>query len=296
MTPTPLLGAMVGALIATGLFLIALGFLAPAPNPAPATPTAPKRVQLPAIDVRAFLGFAGVGVVVAAVTGWWAIGVLATLAGVVVPAIRNERAQQMADRKRVAAVASWVESVRDLLSAASGIEEAITRSAETLPHGSPIAGEVDRLRIVTTMGGLREGLRRFGQELSDPTVDYVTATLQIASERSSGVLHDQLSEAAVIAREQVSLRERVEASRSRMRTTSTTIVAVTVVMVVFIIGTQPSYGTWYAQSTGQIVLTIAGAIEIVGMWWMARLARPLVGTRIVLDSSTNITGIGGFPT
>lgn len=295
MTPTPILGATIGALIAAGLFIIAMGFQS-STSTIPATRPAAKRKTYPVVDLRALLGFAVVGIVVAAMTGWWAIGVLATLAGVVVPAMRSERAQQMTDRKRVAAVASWVESVRDLLSAASGIEEAITRSAETLPYGSPIAGEVERLRIVTTMGGLREGLRRFGQELADPTVDYVTATLQIASERSSGVLHDQLSEAAVIAREQVSLRERVEASRSRMRTTSTTIVAVTVVMVVFIIGTQPSYGTWYAQTVGQIVLMIAGTVELVGMWWMARLARPLVGTRIILDSTANVAGIGGFPT
>ena len=261
MTPTPLLGATVGALIAAGLFIIAMGFRS-STSTSPATRPAVKRKTYPVVDLRALFGFAVVGIVVAAMTGWWAIGVLATLAGVVVPAMRTERAQQMADRKRVAAVASWVESVRDLLSAASGIEEAITRSAETLPHGSPIAGEVE----------------------------------QIASERSSGVLHDQLSEAAVIAREQVSLRERVEASRSRMRTTSTTIVAVTVVMVVFIIGTQPSYGTWYAQTGGQIVLMIAGTVELVGMWWMARLARPLVGTRIILDSTANVAGIGGFPT
>ena len=66
------------------------------------------------------------------------------------------------------------------------------------------------------LGGLRDGLKRFGAAMADPTVDYVTATLLIASERSSGVLHEQLSEAASVAREQVSVRERVDASRSRV--------------------------------------------------------------------------------
>jgi tight adherence protein B len=139
------------------------------------------------------------------------------------------------------------------------------------------------------MGGLREGLRRFGEDLADPTVDYVTATLLIASERSSGVLHEQLSEAGLVAREQVAVREQIEASRSRMRTTATAIVAITVVMAVFIIGTQPSYGRWYGGMTGQVVLSVAGTVELVGLWWMARLARPEPGVRIVLDSTRSGT-------
>jgi Flp pilus assembly protein TadB len=73
-----------------------------------------------------------------------------------------------------------------------------------------------------------------------------------------------------------------------MRTAAIAIVAVTVVMVVFVIGTQPSYAAWYAHTTGQMVLTIAGTIELAGLWWMARLARPEPGTRITLDTATPI--------
>ena len=65
-------------------------------------------------------------------------------------------------------------------------------------------------------------------------------------------------------------------------------------MAVFIIGTQPSYGRWYADTTGQFVLSIAGTVELVGLWWMARLARPEPGTRIVLDSTRTGTTFGGF--
>jgi tight adherence protein B len=283
--PSPFLGLLVGATIAAGLVVIGIGAYGETSTTQVPTTDPPVAKRAVTLDVRTLVGSALIGGIAAGVTGWWSFLVLAVVGGVLIPMMHRERVEQVAVRSRVAAVASWVETIRDLLSAASGIEEAITRSADTLPVMSPIRNEVLRLRAITSMGGLREGLRRFGEDLADPTVDYVTATLLIASERSSGVLHEQLSEAGLVAREQVAVREQIEASRSRMRTTATAIVAITVVMAVFIIGTQPSYGRWYGGMTGQVVLSVAGTVELVGLWWMARLARPEPGVRIVLDST-----------
>ena len=295
MNASSMFGALTGAIVAVGVVVIGLGVHGDTSTAE--QPTTTTRTSRPiTVDMRAFLVAVVLGALTSAATGWWSILVLAGVGGVLIPAMHRERADQVLVRRRVGAVASWVETIRDLLSAASGIEEAITRSADTLPVSSPIRKEVLQLRMITAMGGLREGLRRFGEELADPTVDYVTATLLIASERSSGVLHEQLSEAALVAREQVAVREQIEASRSRMRTSATAIVVITIVMAVFIIGTQPSYGRWYAGMSGQLVLSIAGTVELVGLWWMARLARPEPGTRIVLDSTRAGTTFGGFAT
>jgi tight adherence protein B len=296
MTRSPLLGAFVGALIMSGVLLIVLGARSgtTAPHESSNTSDDEQRPKVLFItNVRALTIATVGGIALGVTTGWWSITVLACLGGLLIPAMYAERQSQISDRRRVSAVASWVETVRDLLSAASGIDEAIIRSSQTLPPTSPIKGEVETLAATATLGGLRNGLKRFGAAMGDPTVDYVTATLMIASERSSGVLHEQLSEAASVAREQVSVRERVDASRSRVRTASTAIVVVTVVMVVFIIGTQPSYATWYGKLTGQVVLTVAGCVELIGVWWLARIARPEQGTRITLDFDT-ATLSGGY--
>lgn len=295
MTATPMIGALSGAVVALGLVVIGAGVRGATGTDTPQNPI-PRRSRPISIDLRPLVVAVLLGGVTATVTGWWSVFVLAGVGAVLIPSMQRERSDQVLTRRRVAAVASWVETIRDLLSAASGIEEAITRSADTLPVTSSIRDEVLQLRMITAMGGLREGLRRFGEELADPTVDYVTATLLIASERSSGVLHEQLSEAALVAREQVAVREQIEASRSRMRTSATAIVVITVVMAVFIIGTQPSYAAWYADTAGQVVLSVAGTVELVGLWWMARLARPEPGTRIVLDSTRTGTSFGGFAT
>jgi tight adherence protein B len=224
------------------------------------------------------------------VTGWWAAGIVLVGASVLVPLMVNERHGQVTDRERLSALASWVESVRDLLAAASGIEEAIVRSADTLPPESLIRVPVWQLKATTEALGLREGLRRFGEELADPIGDYIAASLLVASERPSGAVHGQLSEAASNGRASVALREQVEASRARMWTTASTIVVISVVMVGFVIGTQQTYAAWYATGTGQTVFLICGIIELAAMWSMARMARPKPGHRVVLfDPPTTIT-------
>jgi tight adherence protein B len=274
-------GALIGLTLAGGFLLVVDGLIPRVDTPKPQV-VAPAKLKLPPINTRlAGVGLA-LGLVAAVATGWWAAGVLVVAASVLVPMMQAERTAQVKDRQRINALASWVESVRDLLAAASGIEEAIVRSSETLTAESPIAPHIWQLRAVTEMLGLREGLRRLGEDLADPIGDYITAALLVASERPSGVVHTQLSEAASNARESVSVRERVEASRARMWTASSTIAIISLCMVAFIVGTQSTYATWYAQPTGQIVLLICGGIELVGMWWMARMARPSAGHRVVL--------------
>ncbi len=205
-----------------------------------------------------------------------------------------ERASHVTERNRLAALAGWVEAVRDLLAAASGIEEAIAKSADTLAPDSPVREPVWSLRATTEALGLREGLRRFGEQVADPIGDYIAATLLVAAERPSTAVHGQLSEAAQNARESVSVRERIEATRSRMWTASSTIGVISIVMVGFVIGTQPTYAAWYATPAGQLILLACGLVELVGMWWMARLARPRPGHRVVLfDPPTNLSALTG---
>jgi tight adherence protein B len=135
--PSPLLGLLVGVTIAAGLVVIGIGaYGETSTTQGPATtPLRTKRVVT--LNIRTFVGSVLIGGLAAAVTGWWSFLVLAVVGGFLIPMMHRERVEQVAVRSRVAAVASWVETIRDLLSAASGIEEAITRSADTLPVMSP---------------------------------------------------------------------------------------------------------------------------------------------------------------
>ena len=281
-------GAVVGLTMGAGVCMIFAGFQrSDLETSTKVVPPQAKRLIGPDIDRRIL----GVGVVCALIilsaTNWWAAGLIVLGGSVLVPLMLNERAGQVSDRERLSALASWVESVRDLLAAASGIEEAIVKSAETLPVESLIREPVWQLKATTEARGLREGLRRFGEELADPIGDYIAASLLVASERPSGAVHAQLSEASSNARASVALREQVEASRARMWTTASTIMVISVVMVGFVIGTQRTYADWYATGTGQTVFLVCGGVELLAMWWMARMARPAPGHRVVLFDPPN---------
>ena len=111
MTPNPMLGALLGAVIAAGLFTILIGARGDVPSSAE-RPTIPRTKQRPlTINTRALAASVIAGGLASAVTGWWAILLLATVAGVVLPSMQRERAGQLDSRKRVAAVASWVSSI-----------------------------------------------------------------------------------------------------------------------------------------------------------------------------------------
>ncbi len=274
-------GALLGLAFGAGILLIAAGLRR---EPVDDRPVAPKRtLAIPTgLDPRHLIAAGVAFTVIVGVTKWWAAAALASAACVLIPMMLAERASHVAERNRLAALAGWVESVRDLLAAASGIEEAITKSAETLAPESPVREPVWQLRATTEALGLREGLRRFGEQVADPIGDYIAATLLVAAERPSSGVHGQLTEAAQNARESVSIRERIEASRARMWTASSTIGVISIVMVGFVIGTQPAYAAWYATPAGQTILLACGLVELVGMWWMARIARPRAGHRVVL--------------
>ena len=276
-----LYGAVVGLGCAAGLLMIADG-LSPHEAARPKLSVPHVRARRLVVDHRLLAVGTVLGITVTVATRWWAAGALMVAGFVAVPMMRAERAGQVTDRERISALASWVESIRDLLAAASGIEESIVRSAESLPPSSLIRPQIWRLRAVIETLGLREGLRRLGEDLADPIGDYITAALLVASERPSGAVHAQLSEAASNARKSVAVREAVEAARSRMWTTSSTIGLISLVMVAFIVATQSTYAAWYATTQGQLVLIACGGIELGAMVWMARMARPAAGHRVVL--------------
>ncbi len=287
------IGALIGISFGVGLLLLLEGFrrqpVVDRPRIAPRTRSLPDGVSTNSV-IAAVAAF----VIISALTKWWAAALIVAAAVVLLPMMSAERASQVVERNRLAALASWVEAVRDLLAAASGIEEAIGKSADTLPIDSPIREPIWRLRTTTEALGLREGLRRFGEQVADPIGDYIAATLLVAAERPSSAVHGQLSEAAQNARESVSVRERIEASRGRMWTASSTIGVISIVMVVFVIGTQPTYAAWYATGSGQLILGGCGLVQLVGMWWMARLGRPRPGHRVVLfDPPTSGAGLTG---
>lgn len=212
------------------------------------------------------------GAVVWAWTGW---PVAAAGAGALVwfaPALFGGDKAFKAELGRIDAIAAWAESLRDVISAAAGLEQAIQRSAAHPPPA--IAGEVRRLAGDLQDGrGLEAGLRSFATRLEDETVDLVCMALIVAS-RQAGTLAPVLDDLARTARAEAAMRMRVNTTRARTRTATRVITAATAAMLAALLLVAGDYLASYGTLTGQLVLALALGVFAFGLWWLHRLATP----------------------
>ncbi|RQW82621.1 type II secretion system F family protein, partial [Micromonospora globispora] len=167
---------------------------------------------------------------------------------------------------RIEAIATWAELLRDTLSSAAGLEQAITATAAVTP--APIRAQVQALADGVRSGArLPDALRVFAAELADPTADLVVRALQQAAGYHGGQLTDSLTSLAATAREQASIRMRVATTRATTRTAARVITGTSVVMVAGLIVLNRGFLAPYGTLTGQMVLLLVGAVFAAGFWW-----------------------------
>ncbi|GAA4850072.1 type II secretion system F family protein [Saccharopolyspora rosea] len=271
MTGTVLLAAACGLGVALGGLLLVLAFR----GHAPATPSR-WRDQLRQLRDRvsarrAVISLAG-GLLVALVTGWVSGGVLTAAAVWALPRVLGRDSEQARRVARIEAVAAWTEMLRDTLSAAAGLEQAIQTTVDTAP--TAIRDEVHELSMRIERGDkLPDALAGLADDLSDPTADLVVSALVLASQHQARQLAELLGELAIEAREQVSMRLRVEAGRARTRTSVRVIVATTLIFAAGLVVLNRGYLAPYDGAFGQIMLLAVGALFAVAFAWLARIAR-----------------------
>lgn len=173
---------------------------------------------------------------------------------------------------RVEAIATWTEMLRDTLAAASGLEQTILSTSSLV--AAPIREDVAELAARINRGErLVPALRGLAERLGDPTGDLVIAALVKAAEQQTRQLGDLLGALAHTAREQVSMRMRVEAGRARTRTSVRVIVSTTLAFAVAVVLINRDYLAAYDSMFGQLVLLGIGGLFAVGFAWLAKISR-----------------------
>lgn len=272
---TALAGAACGSLVGLGLFAIAAGLAGARPPRLPGLPAwAGDRALL-----RAGLG-AGAFVVAWVATGWPAGAVVGAVGGVGLPSLAGARARRAAAVARIEAIAAWAEQLRDVLAAASGIQEAIVVTAPLAP--APIGPEVRRLAesLATRRERLAPALERFADEVAHPLADMVVTSLVLAAERQ-GRLGEVLGEVARSARQVATMRLRVEAARARTYVTTRLIVAMTLGMTAWLVAFHRPYLAPFDTAAGQAMVVVIGAVFCGAGVVMARMARPAEPARLL---------------
>jgi tight adherence protein B len=234
----------------------------------------PIRRHLPDRDDQRLVRLAAavaVGVVTGVITGWVAGAGLAALACWALPPVLGRDPRHAHQVDRIEAIATWTEMLRDTLAAAAGLEQAILVTAPLAPVA--IRPQVSGLAARLSNGErLTPCLRALADQLADPTGDLVIAALVMAADHQARQLRELLGSLAQAAREQASMRMRVQAGRARTRTSIRVIVGTTLGFATGIVLLDRPYLAAYDSITGQILLLVVGALFGLGFTWLARIA------------------------
>ncbi|WP_418153431.1 type II secretion system F family protein [Actinoalloteichus caeruleus] len=279
------LSALLGVAAGLGMVLLLTGWRGTdSPRRGPAT----KSLDIKGSVLRRLAVAVGAGLVAAVSTGWFAAGLLAGLAGWVLPGLLGGGARRQQRVARIEGIATWAEMLRDTLSAAAGLEQAILATADLAPL--PVRREIGRLADRLRAGDrLAPALRLLAEELGDPTADLVVASLISASRQQTRRLGELLGSLATAARDQVSLRLRIEAGRARTRTSVRVIVGTTLGFALGLVALNRDYLTAYDTTSGQLVLLGIGGLFSVGFLWLARIATLVEPARVLTRTNQHET-------
>ncbi|MDL4814749.1 type II secretion system F family protein [Actinomadura opuntiae] len=212
------------------------------------------------------------GVLVLVVTRW---PIAAAGTGALVLAwdgLAGGAAEERKGMARLEGLAAWTESLRDTIAGAVGLEQAIPASqrAAAAALRQPLRDLVDRLHTRVPMP---EALRRFADDIDDPSADLVVAALILNAKLRGPGLRDMLTALATSARAELDMRRRVEADRRSTRRSVRIVVGVSVGTALALAVFNHSYVQPYDDFLGQLVLCVVVALYAAAFLWLRRLAK-----------------------
>jgi Flp pilus assembly protein TadB len=221
-----------------------------------------------------------VGVLVAVLTRWPVAALGAAALVWAWPKVTGAGPNARDAIDRLEALAGWTESIKDTIAGAVGLEEAIPASAPAA--GPSIRPQVDRLvERLRAREPLPVALRRFADDLNDPSADLVVAALVLNAQLRGPGLRATLDALATSARDELDLRRRVEAGRRALRSGVRIIVGVTVGFVGLLALLDSAYLDPYDTAVGQLVLAGVAGVFAAGFAWLRALAAEATPPRLL---------------
>lgn len=222
---------------------------------------------------------------VAGLASGWPVAALAAGAAVwFAPVVLGGDAGERDRIARTEAVAVWAEMLRDTLSSAAGLEQAVLASTTVAPDAiaGPLANLASDLRARRPFA---EAMAAVADILADTTADQVVSSLIHAHRNQAKNLADLLGEIAGAARAQVSLAVRVDAERAKHRTSQRTITVIFSGMAVLLAVAYPRFLRPYDTALGQLVLLVLLGMFAGALAWMRRIVRPIPAPRLLAPNS-----------
>jgi Flp pilus assembly protein TadB len=280
---TTALPLLAGALTGAGLFLLVTAIRGLPPKPGNQGPGRLERLVKDAFSVRGAIAVI-VGILTLLITRWVVAGIGMALLAYSWRSLSGAASERRA-MARLEGLATWTESLRDTIAGAVGLEQAIPASIR-VADGSirePLTRLVDRLHTRVPM---HMALRRFAEDLDDPSADMIIAALIINSRLRGPGLRDLLGALADSVREELDMRRKVNSSRRSTRRSVQIVIAVSVLMAVGLAVLDHSFLQPYDSAFGQLVLAVIVGIYALGIIWLRKLARFDMPQRLLGTAAT----------
>jgi Flp pilus assembly protein TadB len=264
-----LLAIMTGAITGGALFLCIAAIRGLPVRPPDQGPGPLERTLREVYGPRGLIA-AVAGIIVLLATRWVVAGIGVALLAYSWKSLGGA-ASERAGMARLEALATWTESLRDTIAGAVGLEAAIPASIRVADASiqGPLLALVDRLHTRVPM---HEALRRFAEELADPSSDLIISALIINSRLRGPGLRDLLGSLATAVREELDMRRRVNAQRQGTRRSAQIVIIVSVGLALGLAMFDKSMLSKYDSLVGQLILAFVCLIYAAGIIWLRRLA------------------------
>ncbi len=221
------------------------------------------------------------------ITGWPMAGASVAGVAVMVPVFVTARSQRDEALAKADALATWAEMLRDTIASHAGLRQAIILTASVAPR--EIGDELRRLSVRCDRMSLPDALRLFAAETDDSVGDMIVAALVIAEQHQAQNLTELLSGIARSARQQSSMRRRIETGRARTYASSKWIVVLTFGLAVGLVAFSRDFLEPYDDFGGQVALGFVGALFAGAVWSLISLSRPVPQPRLLAGIETVVS-------
>lgn len=285
-TSSAVLGTVV--LVAAALVCMQRAFSSPG-SPRPTSPAPPAASQISSGTAREqpdqaslfrnvgrqriAVGLAA-GFVVLLLTRWLALGVSAAVLVVIWGRlVHDHRADD--ERRRIEAIAKWLEDLRDTLRGSSvGAEEALEQVAQRPP-------EAIREALSTFVFRRRQGMRTedaladLAESLHHPTADAAIAAIRLVVSGAAGAgrLYPTVDALAAAARDEVSARERVDRTRTVYQSSMKRLIVIGIMLIAYLRLAAGDLLDAYNSPAGQMFLLLPLSMWAGCIVWLRSLCR-----------------------
>ncbi|HEY3733706.1 MAG TPA: type II secretion system F family protein [Streptosporangiaceae bacterium] len=286
MLTSPLLAILIGAVVGGGAFLFIIAIRGLPPRPAAKPSVWLEDLRRDVFGVRGLFALLG-AVLILLDTRWVVAAVGAALLILFWSKLSGGAGGERAAIARLEGLATWTESLRDTIAGAVGLEQAIPASLRAAAPAlrDPLIGLVDRLH---TRVPLAAALRRFADDINDPSADLILAALIINSRLRGPGLRDLLGALSGAVREELDMRRRIEAQRRSTRFSAMFVVGFSVGVAALLTLFNHKFVQVYGTLNGQLMLLVVAALYAAGFFWLTKLAKFDVPERILIGQPSQV--------